>query len=164
MGVFWPACGGGRSHQKIAKWSSKGQVDDVVQGLEVGADDYLVKPFSLRELDARVKVLARRIDQGKMNYAFGEGGQLDLTARQVTLAGAAIDLTSKEFDLLTVFLQKTGRAMTREQLLGAVRGHGLLVTTRSVDRCVKTLRQKLGDAANSLVSVRGVGYRWDDGG
>lgn len=147
----------------ILMLTAKGQVDDVVRGLELGADDYLVKPFSLRELDARVKVLARRIDGGKTEYLFKGGGVLDSQSRVVKIGGEPVSLSPKEFDLLAVFLRKAGRAMTREQLLGEVWGHGLLVTSRSVDRCVKTLRSKLGaECAASLVAVRGVGYRWDE--
>jgi DNA-binding response OmpR family regulator len=142
--------------------TAKGQVDDVVHGLEVGADDYLVKPFSLRELDARVKVLMRRVDDGITEYQFGNGCHLDRIARLLTIMGVVVTLTPKEFDLLVVFLKNAGRAMTRDQLLGAVWGHGLLVTVRSVDRCVKTLRHKLGEGnVAALVAVRGVGYRWD---
>ena len=146
----------------ILMLTAKGQVDDVVHGLELGADDYLVKPFSLRVLDARVKVLARRIDGGKSKYEFSDCGLLDTQARVVTVRGKPLALTPKEFDLLAVFLRKAGRALTRDQLLGEVWGHGLLVTVRSVDRCVKTLREKLGsEYSASLVAVRGVGYRWD---
>lgn len=147
----------------ILMLTAKGQVDDVVHGLELGADDYLVKPFSLKELDARVKVLARRIDGGQSVYEFTGGGVIDVQSRQVRIDGEEIALSPKEFDLLAVFLRKAGRAMTREQLLGEVWGYGLLVTSRSVDRCVKTLRSKLGpECASSLVAVRGVGYRWDE--
>lgn len=147
----------------ILMLTAKGQVDDVVHGLELGADDYLVKPFSLRELDARVKVLARRIDGGKTEYEFAGGGLLDTKARVVRVKDKEVALTPKEFDLLAVFLRKTGRALTRDQLLGEVWGHGLLVTVRSVDRCVKTLRMKLGpESSSGLVAVRGVGYRWDE--
>lgn len=147
----------------ILMLTAKGQVDDVVHGLELGADDYLVKPFSLKELDARVKVLARRIDGGQGVYEFTGGGVIDVQSRQVRIDGEEIALSPKEFDLLAVFLRTAGRAMTREQLLGEVWGYGLLVTSRSVDRCVKTLRSKLGpECASSLVAVRGVGYRWDE--
>jgi DNA-binding response OmpR family regulator len=146
----------------ILMLTAKGQVDDVVHGLELGADDYLVKPFSLRELDARVKVLARRIDGEKTRFEFPGQGVLDTVSRTVKLGSREVPLTPKEFDLLAVFLKKSGRAMTREQLLGEVWGHGLLVTVRSVDRCVKTLRAKLGpEGAANLIAVRGVGYRWD---
>ena len=144
----------------ILMLTAKGQVEDVVHGLELGADDYLVKPFSLRELDARVGVLKRRIDDGVKSYEFS-GLLLDTEARTLSREGEAVALTPKEFDMLVTFLREQGRAMTREQLLSAVWGNGLLVTVRSVDRCVKTLREKLGEAAGHLVSVRGVGYRWD---
>ena len=144
----------------ILMLTAKGQVEDVVHGLGLGADDYLVKPFSLRELDARVGVLKRRIDDGVKSYEFS-GLLLDTEARTLSREGEAVALTPKEFDMLVTFLRKQGRAMTREQLLSAVWGNGLLVTVRSVDRCVKTLREKLGEAAGHLVSVRGVGYRWD---
>ena len=76
----------------ILMLTAKGQVDDVVPGLELGADDYLVKPFSLRELDARVKVLARRIDGGKTRYEFANGGVLNLRARVVTMEGEIVDI------------------------------------------------------------------------
>lgn len=145
----------------ILMLTAKGQVEDVVRGLETGADDYLVKPFSLRVLDARIGVLVRRLDKGQSEFEFGEGFRLDLVARTLKCREEVISLTPKEFDLMVVFLRRAGRAMTREQLLGEVWGHGLLVTTRSVDRCVKTLREKIGRAAAHLVAVRGVGYRWD---
>ena len=142
--------------------TAKGQVDDVVYGLEVGADDYLVKPFSLRVLDARVKVMVRRLDDGQNDFYFGNGAHLDRFARKLKIDSNEVSLTPKEFDLLLVFLQSAGRAMTRDQILGEVWGHGLLVTVRSVDRCVKTLRKKLGEEnVRALVAVRGVGYRWD---
>ena len=140
--------------------TARGELDDRLEGLNLGADDYLVKPFSLRELDARVGVLKRRIDDGVKSYEFS-GLLLDTEARTLSREGEAVALTPKEFDMLVTFLREQGRAMTREQLLSAVWGNGLLVTVRSVDRCVKTLREKLGEAAGHLVSVRGVGYRWD---
>ena len=137
----------------ILMLTAKGQVEDVVYGLEVGADDYLVKPFSLRELDARVGVLRRRIDDGVKEFSFGGDFLLDIEGRKLSCGGEQVLLTVKEFDLLLYFLRKPNRAFTREQLLGQVWGHGLLVTHRSVDRCVKTLRQKLGEAAPLLATV-----------
>ena len=143
--------------------TAKGQVDDVVYGLEVGADDYLVKPFSLRVLEARVKVMIRRVDDGQNDFYFGKGAHLNRFSRKLKINEVEIQLTPKEFDLLLVFLQNTGRVMTRDQLLGEVWGHGLLVTVRSVDRCVKTLRKKLGeDNISYLIAIRGVGYRWGE--
>lgn len=146
----------------ILMLTAKGQTDDVVMGLQLGADDYMVKPFALRELLARVKVMLRRTDTTGSRYTFAHDGILNATARRLTLQGKPVELTPKEFELLTVLLRNAGRALSREQLLAKVWGHGLLVTNRSVDRCVKTLRAKLGpNYTNELLSVRGIGYRWD---
>lgn len=146
----------------ILMLTAKGQTDDVVMGLQLGADDYMVKPFALRELLARVQVMLRRTHVSSTRFTFAQDGLLDTSARRLTLAGKAVNLTPKEFDLLSVLLQNAGRALSREQLIGKVWGHGLLVTHRSVDRCVKTLRAKLGPSSSAdFVSVRGVGYRWD---
>ncbi|MEM1084011.1 MAG: response regulator transcription factor [Verrucomicrobiota bacterium] len=146
----------------ILMLTAKGQTDDVVTGLQLGADDYMVKPFALRELLARVQVLLRRTDHSASRYELENGAVLDVDARRFSIGDQAIDLTPKEFDLLTVLLQNAGRALSREQLIGKVWGHGLIVTHRSVDRCVKTLRAKLGQTqAVQLSSIRGIGYRWD---
>lgn len=146
----------------ILMLTAKGQTDDVVMGLKLGADDYMVKPFALRELLARVQVMLRRTDATGSRYTFAHDGVLDLTARRVTLQGKPVELTPKEFELLTVLFRNAGRALSREQLLAKVWGHGLMVTNRSVDRCVKTLRAKLGPQyTEELISVRGIGYRWD---
>jgi len=107
--------------------------------------------------------MVRRVDDGQNDFYFGEGAHLNRSARKLKIRGEEVSLTPKEFDLLVVFLLNIGRAMTRDQLVGHVWGHGLLVTGRSVDRCVKTLRKKLGEEnIRSLVAVRGVGYRWDE--
>jgi len=146
----------------ILMLTAKGQTEDVVRGLELGADDYVVKPFALRELMARVHALLRRRNSEATRYHFGGNGLLDLEARTFSCDGAKVDLTPKEFDLLAVFLRNAGRALSRDRLISDIWGHGLIVTTRSVDRCVKTLRTKLPEsAARDLTSVRGVGYRWD---
>lgn len=146
----------------ILMLTAKGQTEDVVRGLELGADDYVVKPFALQELLARVRALLRRKSQGAARLVFGDGHVLDLEARTLSRHGVGVALTPKEFDLLAVLLQQAGRALSRDKLIGEVWGHGLLVTNRSVDRCVKTLRAKLeGAAGTDLRSVRGVGYRWD---
>ncbi|MEP4077795.1 response regulator transcription factor [Haloferula sp.] len=146
----------------ILMLTAKGQTDDVVHGLQLGADDYMVKPFALRELLARVQVMLRRSDATGSRYRFADDGLLDVDARRVTLKGEPLELTPKEFDLLTALLRNAGRALTRDQLLAKVWGHGLMVTNRSVDRCVKTLRAKLGsETTGELASVRGIGYRWD---
>ncbi len=146
----------------ILMLTAKGQTEDVVKGLELGADDYVVKPFALQELLARVRALLRRKSQGATRFTFGTGFVLDLEARTLCKGDERVELTPKEFDLLAFLLREAGRALSREKLIGEVWGHGLLVTNRSVDRCVKTLRAKLeGSTATDLRSVRGVGYRWD---
>lgn len=146
----------------ILMLTAKGQTEDVVQGLELGADDYVVKPFALQELMARVRALLRRQDEGVTMFSFGGDWQLDLSARKLMSGKMEVGLTPKEFDLLEVLLRGEGRAFSRDQLISKVWGNGLLVTARSVDRCVKTLRAKLGaSTAKYLTSVRGMGYRWD---
>ena len=143
--------------------TAKGQTDDVVRGLELGADDYVVKPFSLRELLARVRALLRRRDPGVTRHEFGHGCVFDSDSRRFTIRGKCVELTPKEFDLLGYLLASGGRALTRDRLLREVWGNGLFVTERSVDRCVKTLRAKMEDDGLLIQTVRGVGYRWADG-
>lgn len=145
----------------ILMLTAKGQNEDIIRGLELGADDYLVKPFALAVLTARIKALLRRTHSDAEHFTFGENGVLDATSRKVVLGGREIALTPKEFDLLTCFLQNSGRALSREKIIAQVWGHGIFITQRSVDRCVKTLRQKLGDAGSDIHSVRGLGYRWE---
>lgn len=146
----------------ILMLTAKGQTDDVVMGLKLGADDYMVKPFALRELLARVQVMLRRTNATGTYYRFGRAGILDASARRLSLDGVNVELTPKEFDLLAVLIRHAGRALSREQILSKVWGNGLMVTIRSVDRCVKTLRAKLGpEDSRNLTSVRGMGYRWD---
>ncbi|MGJ8634881.1 MAG: response regulator transcription factor [Luteolibacter sp.] len=146
----------------ILMLTAKGQTEDVVRGLELGADDYLVKPFALQELIARLRVLLRRQDDGVKCFTFGEAWELDLVARKLLQSDKEVILTPKEFDLLSTFLHNAGRALSRDQLISRVWGNGFLVTQRSVDRCVKTLRSKLGKTtALALKSIHGIGYRWD---
>ena len=149
--------------------SAKGQETDKVAGLKLGADDYLVKPFGLKELLARIDALLRR------RRARGETGpsrsvkragalELDLEARRATVGGKALELTSREFDLLSFFLSHPDRVHSREQLLEAVWGSRYFGTGRTVDNFVARLRAHIGDDAESprhLETVRGVGYRFN---
>lgn len=139
--------------------TAKGQTDDVVRGLELGADDYVVKPFALRELLARARALLRRREPGVVRHEFGNGCVLDGDSRRFSIQGRNIELTPKEFDLLAYLLASGGRALTRDRLLREVWGNGLFVTERSVDRCVKTLRAKMAGDGDVIQTVRGVGYR-----
>jgi two-component system response regulator RegX3 len=153
------------------------EIDRVV-GLEVGADDYVVKPFSLRELMARVKAQFRKADafsaatfdaDRAANGTIVELAdcQLDSAARQVTVLGHVIPLTRKEFDLLELLLRYRGRVLTREWLLERIWGEEFDGNTRTVDTHVMRIRDKLGRdalASQRIVSVRGIGYRAESDG
>jgi DNA-binding response OmpR family regulator len=149
-----------------------GEETDRVVGLELGADDYVTKPFSVRELLARIKTVLRRAQAGKTESApplqadsrlRGPGGLLlDPEARSVAIAGNPLELTRLEFDLLHLFLLNAGRVLTRERLLEQAWGYDYVGDTRAVDSAIKRLRAKLRSAspeADSLEAVRGVGYR-----
>ena len=133
-----------------------------VLGLELGADDYLVKPFSPRELVARIKAVLRR-GQVPTAAKLLQAGTItvDPDRRVVTVDGTAVDLTATEFDLLAHLMRSPGRVFTRDQLLSAVWGYEAAAGTRTVDVHVSQLRTKLG-GASPLRTVRGVGYAVDD--
>lgn len=145
--------------------SARGMPDDRIEGLEGGADDYVTKPFHLRELLARVeRVLARVAAEGPGDAAHVTGGPfaLDVGARQVTAHGAPVALTRLEFDLLHYLLRHPGRALSRTELLDRVWGYEHYPTTRTVDYHMLSLRKKLGESSppRHLVTVQGVGYRF----
>ena len=148
----------------IIMLTAKGQEDDIVRGLELGADDYVTKPFSIRELMARVKAFLRRQGPEAASYEFGDC-RLDLTAHKLFRRGAEVDLTAKEFRLLEFFARRAGRALTRDSILEGVWGNEVIVTDRSVDRCVTTLRSKIEpDPRNPrfIHTIRDIGYRFED--
>ncbi len=142
---------------------------DRVLGLEVGADDYVVKPFSPRELVARVRAVLRRVelDRGPADRPLHVGPvALDPARRTVTVHGAPVDLTATEFDLVAVLMGQPGRVFTRAQLLDAVHGVSFDSYERTVDAHVKNIRHKLEPTPASprlLQTVHGVGYRFQDG-
>ncbi|MEJ5249960.1 MAG: response regulator transcription factor [Caldilinea sp.] len=142
---------------------------DRVQGLSIGADDYVVKPFSPRELTARVEAALRRLDQaamtaGTQTLVHGEL-RLDPVHRTVTLEGAALDLTPAEFDLLYALMRQPGRPFTRNELLDVLQAGGVGgedAFPRTIDAHIKNLRRKLGDSGRRnrfIETVHGVGYR-----
>jgi DNA-binding response OmpR family regulator len=140
---------------------------DKVVGLEIGADDYLAKPFSTRELVARVRAMLRRTRRVEPARAGAhvevDGLALDGSRHRVTLGGREIELKPKEFDLLAFFMGHAGQVFGREQLLASVWGYDFAGDSRTVDTHVKTLREKLGDHADDprwIETVRGVGYRF----
>ena len=139
---------------------------DRVLGLEIGGDDYMTKPFSPRELIARVRAHLRREEMDTEPSALNIGPfQLDRGARRVFLNERELTLTSTEFNLLEFFLTHPGRAYSREQLLEAVWGEQRYVTPRTVDVHVRRLREQIGEQADSpkyLTTVRGFGYRFEE--
>lgn len=138
--------------------TAKGTEYDKVKGLDLGADDYLVKPFGMMEMTSRVKAVLRRT-QGEPSGIL-RLGNLELNDREhvVTASGRTVELTLKEYELLKLLLSTPGVVYTREQLLSQVWGISH-AETRTVDAHVKTLRQKLGAFGNLIETVRGVGYR-----
>jgi DNA-binding response OmpR family regulator len=142
------------------------EIDRVV-GLELGADDYVAKPFSVRELMARIKAVLRR-SQGEPSKAASnilrgpDGLVVDTDSREVTLAGSPLQLTRLEFDLLIQLMEHIGRVLTRERLLEQAWGYSYVGDTRAVDSAIKRLRAKIratSPGADFIETVRGVGYR-----
>ena len=133
---------------------------DKVQSLDLGADDYITKPFGMMEMVSRVKAVLRR-SQPKQTAALLklDGLTLDENQHTVTIDGQRITLTYKEYELLRLFLSHPGMAFSREQLLQTVWNTDYAVETRTVDMHIRTLRQKLGDYGRYIETIRGVGYR-----
>ena len=140
------------------------EVDKVV-GLEIGADDYVTKPFSTRELMARIRALLRRTVTAPDEEVLTSGDlRVDMKRREVTRGGGAVELKPKEMELLIYFMRNKGRAFTREQLLREVWGYDFYGDSRTVDVHVSWLRQKIEDQSGKpvrILTVRGVGYRFE---
>ena len=144
----------------IVMISARGEETDVVVGLEMGADDYITKPFSPRVVMARVKAVLRRDSETKPDAVMVRGYvRIDLERHSCTVDDVAVDLTATEFKLLSYLAGNPGRVYTRNQIVDAVRGEDYAVTERAVDVQVAGLRKKLGDCADYVETVRGVGYR-----
>jgi two-component system phosphate regulon response regulator PhoB len=146
--------------------TAKAEEVDRIVGFELGADDYITKPFSPRELVLRVQSVLRR-DSGQA----GESAVLklgdivvDRTRHQVTVKGKRLELTATEFKLLATLMERRGRVQSRDVLLNDVWGYDAAIDTRTVDTHVRRLREKLGKAADGLETIRGFGYRMTDGG
>ncbi len=147
----------------IIMLTAKGQEEEIVFGLDLGADDYLTKPFSIRELLARANAFLRRKAAGAEKVERFGDCRLDSIAHKLFRNGAEVELTPKEFALLAYLLKNAGRALTRDQILTNVWG-GSFVTTRSVDRCVTTLRKKVEPDPHYpsyIHTIRDIGYRFE---
>ena len=148
----------------ILMLTAKGQEEDIILGLNLGADDYITKPFRRGELLARAQAFVRRVKAREFaKFRFG-AYELDLQAHKLFQRDSEVELTAKEFALLRYFVRHRGRALARNDILDAVWGRSVIVTGRSVDRCVTTLRAKIPGEQEFIQTIRDVGYRFSEGG
>lgn len=150
------------STMPIIMLTARGEEVDRIVGLELGADDYVVKPFSPRELILRIRAVLRRLNpERETNPAWSADGlRLDFEAHRVTVDEEEIALTATEFKLLSDLVRNRGKVRSRDQLLDSVWGYRFEGYARTVDTHVRRLRQKLGDYSNCVETIRGVGYRF----
>lgn len=147
--------------------SARGEEYDKIHGFELGIDDYVVKPFSPKELMMRMNVVMSRHEAGKSEKSDdheifeAEGLKVDFTSRIVTVDGVKTDMTPKEYDLLFYMIKNRGIALTREKLITQVWGYDYYGDDRTLDTHIKLLRSSLGDYRKFLVTLRGVGYRFE---
>jgi DNA-binding response OmpR family regulator len=142
----------------ILMLTARGEEADRVRGLDLGADDYVSKPFSLPELLARVRALLRRTQRSALDELRFDDVVVDFRKYEAHRAGASVDLTRKEFGMLRLLASRAGEVLTRDELLTEVWGQESYPTTRTVDNHILSLRSKLG--AEHLVTMHGVGYKW----
>ncbi|MCC6628308.1 MAG: response regulator transcription factor [Chloroflexi bacterium] len=150
-----------QSDVPIIMLTARGDDVDKIVGLEIGADDYLTKPFNPRELVARVKAVLRRVDgDGQRGRVLTLGNlAVDVARRDVTVGGRPVTLRTREFDLLVALLRDHGVVLTRERLLESVWGYEVDAETRTVDVHINHLREKLADSTATIETVRGLGYK-----
>ncbi len=142
--------------------TAKGEEYDKIQGLDLGADDYLVKPFGMMEMVSRIKAVLRRCQPGDNPHLLEDGEVVvNLDERTVTVSGSRVDITYKEFELLRIFMAHPGIAFTREKLFSQVWNMDYMGDSRTLDMHIRTLRMKLGDSGKYIKTVRNVGYRWE---
>lgn len=144
--------------------TAKGQEYDRIRGLDLGADDYIVKPFSIMEMVSRVKAVLRRSRPQQVSKLLKTGGLIvNLDEHTVVADGSRVPLTYKEFELLHLFLSHPGMVYTRDQLFLQVWKQDYMGDSRTLDSHIRTLRQKLGSYGQRIETVRNVGYRWEAG-
>ncbi|OGD15801.1 MAG: hypothetical protein A2W20_05880 [Candidatus Aminicenantes bacterium RBG_16_66_30] len=147
----------------IIMLTAKGDESDKVVGLELGADDYVTKPFSVKELVARVHAVLRRPGGGESGPRIAAGTLvIDLEKFEVTAGGAKIDLTATEFKILQLLASRKGRVFSRDQILDFLWGSEKAVIDRTIDVHIRNLREKLGEAASLIKNIRGVGYKLEE--
>jgi DNA-binding response OmpR family regulator len=151
------------SKTPIILLTAKSQEAEKVMGLELGADDYVTKPFSPRELRARIKAVLRRFDEPAGEVFEFSDTQVDFARCEVRRAGGVVDVSALEFKLLTVFIRNAGRVLTRDQLLNAAWGAQVALNDRVVDNHIVSLRRKLDNSSSPrhFLNIRGMGYRFD---
>ena len=173
MDVMMPELDGfsaGREIRKVSQTpvlmlSARGEEYDRIHGFELGVDDYVVKPFSPKELMMRIQAIIKRThptdtDNGRTVLTF-DGLKIDITGRMVEVDGKRVDLTPKEYDLLFYMAQNRNIALTREQLITNVWGYDFYGDDRTLDTHIKLLRKSLGPYSRLIVTLRGVGYRFE---
>ncbi|MBQ4258431.1 MAG: response regulator transcription factor [Clostridia bacterium] len=172
MDVMMPELDGFSAVREIRKISSvpvlmlsaRGEEYDRIHGFEIGIDDYVVKPFSPKELMMRVNAIIKRSSQGKKaadTTASFEGLRIDFSARIVEVDGVRVDLSPKEYDLLYYMVLNKNIALTREQLINNIWGYDFYGDDRTLDTHIKLLRKSLGPYSKFIVTLRGVGYRFE---
>ena len=153
------------SSTPIIMLSAKGEEYDRLTGFEIGVDDYVVKPFSPKELMMRISAVLRRTkgaeDDDKKNRFVYQGLVIDFSARTVTVDGERVSMTPREYELLFYMVHNKGLALTREQLISKVWGYDFFGDDRTLDTHIKLLRKSLGNYAGLIVTLRGVGYRFE---
>ena len=160
----WQVCREIRNYSRvpIIMLTARGDEKDELQGFELGVDEYISKPFSPKILVARVEAILRRTGKSAAGEILDEGGiHLDKTAHMVTIGDRNIDLSFKEFELLTYFMENKGIALSREKILNNVWNYDYFGDARTIDTHVKKLRSKLGDKGEMIKTIWGMGYKFD---
>ncbi len=174
MDVMMPELDGFSAVKEIRKFSdvpvimlsARGEEYDKIHGFELGIDDYVTKPFSGKELMMRIAAVLARSAKGKAEVQREvyehEGLMVDFTAHSVSIAGKKVEMTPKEYELLFYFIRNKGIALTREKLLSEIWGYDFYGDDRTLDTHIKLLRKSLGDYRDCIVTLRGVGYRFEE--
>lgn len=161
----WQVCREIRNYSKvpIIMLTARGDERDELQGFQLGVDEYISKPFSPKILVARIEAILRRTNQlSSGDKLFCGGIEVDKAAHQVTIDGKEIDLSFKEFELLTYFMENKGIALSREKILNNVWNYDYFGDARTIDTHVKKLRSKLGDKGDMIKTIWGMGYKFEE--